>query len=91
MLFGLKYVRATYQCLINKTFEEQIGRIVKVYVDDMIVKRKTFEQNLIDLKEVFVVWQQYQIRLNPTKCAFFIRGEKFLGYMESGKGIESNP
>lgn len=55
MLFGLKYVRATYQCLINKTFEEQIGRIVKVYVDDMIVKRKTFEQNLIDLKEVFVV------------------------------------
>ena len=31
------------------------------------------------------------MKLNPAKCAFFIRGGKFLGYMVSGKGIEPNP
>lgn len=40
---------------------------------------------------MFEVLEQYRMRLNPAKCAFFIRGGKFLGYMVSGKGIEPNP
>lgn len=42
------------------------------------------------MEEVFGVLQWYKMKLNPTKCAFFIRGKKFLGYMVSGKGIEPN-
>ncbi|GMH31257.1 hypothetical protein Nepgr_033100 [Nepenthes gracilis] len=37
MPFGLKNVGATYQCLVNKMFEAQIGRNVEVYVGDMLV------------------------------------------------------
>lgn len=72
MPFELKNIKATYQRLINKILKEQIGRSVEVYIDDMIVKSRTFEQHLIDLKEVFVVLQQYQMKLNPTNYAFFI-------------------
>ncbi|XP_021602320.1 uncharacterized protein LOC110607500 [Manihot esculenta] len=91
MPFGLKNVGATYQRLMNKIFKGHIGRNVEVYVDDMVVKSQTFQQHMADLKEVFGVLEQYKMRLNPAKCAFFIRGGKFLGYMVNGKGIEPNP
>ena len=38
MPFGLKNAGATYQRLVNKRFQNQIGRSMEVYVDDMIVK-----------------------------------------------------
>ena len=38
MFFGLKNTGATYQHLVNKIFKEQIGRKMKVYVDNMLVK-----------------------------------------------------
>ena len=38
MPFGLKNTGVTYQRVVNKMFKEQIGRIMEVYVDDMLVK-----------------------------------------------------
>jgi len=38
MSFELKNAGATYQRLVNKIFKPLIGKTMKVYVDDMIVK-----------------------------------------------------
>ena len=38
MSFGLKNTRATYQRLMNHVLQDHIGKNVKVYVDDIIVK-----------------------------------------------------
>jgi len=38
MPFGLKNTGPTFQRLVNKVFESLIGKTMKVYVDDMIVK-----------------------------------------------------
>jgi len=64
---------------------------VEGYVDDMLVKKMTFKQHILDLKEVFVVLSQYHVKLNPSKCVFAIKGGKFLGFLVSSKGIEPNP
>jgi len=61
------------------------------YVDDMFVKNMTFQQHILDLKEVFVVLNQYQMKLNPSKCVFAIKGGKFLGFLVSSRGIKPNP
>ena len=44
-----------------------------------------------DLKETFATLRQYQMKLNPSKCAFGVASGKFLGFMVSQRGIEVNP
>ncbi|XP_072084305.1 uncharacterized protein [Arachis hypogaea] len=49
MPFGLKNAGATYQRLMNKIFEQQIGRNIEVYVDDMVAKTKLGDSHVQDL------------------------------------------
>ena len=91
MPFGLKNAGATYQRLVNHMFRPQIGRNVEVYVKDMLVKSQNEETHLDDLQETFDTLRQYNMKLNPSKCAFGVSSGKFLGYMVSHRGIEANP
>jgi len=50
MLFGLKNAGATYQRLVNKVFEDQIGKNMEVCVDDMLTKRKKASNHIADLR-----------------------------------------
>ena len=72
-------------------FRPQIGRNVEVYVDDMLVKSQDEEKHLYDLQETFDTLKQYNMRLNPSKCAFGVSSGKFLGFMVLHRGIEANP
>ena len=52
MPFGLKNARATYQRLVNKMFQKQIGASMVVYIDDMLVKSTTAELHIAYLSDV---------------------------------------
>ena len=91
MPFGLKNAGATYQRLVNHMFRPQIKRNVKVYVDDMLVKSLDEGKHLDDLQETFNTLKQYNMKLNPSKCAFGVASGKFLGFMVSYRGIKENP
>ena len=68
--FGLKNAGATYQHLMNNMFTKQLGRIIEVYIDDIVIKSKEADQHLRDIDEYFQVIRYYKIWLNPAKCAF---------------------
>ena len=72
-------------------FRPQIGRNVEVCIDNMLVKSQDEEKHLDNLQETFDTLRQYNMRLNPNKCAFGVLSGKFLGFMVSHKGIEANP
>ena len=91
MPFKLKNAGATYQRLVNKMFNRQIGRNMEVYVDDILVKSKEELTHLDDFRETFTTLKQYQMKLNPSKCVFGVVSGKFLGFMISQRGIELNP
>ena len=90
MPFSLKNAGATYQRLMNKMFAHQIGRNVQVYMDDMLVKSQQEDDHLDDLKETFDTLHSYNMKLNPSKCAFEVTAEKFLEFIVSQRGIEIN-
>ena len=72
-------------------FHPQIGQNVEVYVDDMLVKSLDKKKHLEDLQETFDILRQYNMKLNPSKCAFGALLRKFLGFIVSQRGIEVNP
>jgi hypothetical protein len=79
MPFGLKNVGATYQRLMDKVFQDQIGRNVEVYVDDIVINSRTEKDPLKDINETFRKLRAYNIKLNPRKCYFGSRKVNFLG------------
>lgn len=40
MLFGLKYVGATYQRFVHQIFKKKIREMLEVYLDNLVVKGK---------------------------------------------------
>ena len=72
-------------------FCPQIGRNMEVYMDDMLVKSLDEEKHLDDFQETFDTLRYYNMKLNPSKCAFGVSLGKFLGFMVSHRGIEVNP
>ena len=81
MLFGLKNTRATYQTLVTKMFRPLLGRTIEVYIDDMLVKSKERSDHDKHLQETFELLRAYEMKFNPSKCAFGVSVGRFLGFM----------
>ena len=64
---------------------------MEVYIDDMLVKSTTAELHIAHLVEAFQILKEYNMKLNPTKCAFGVSVEKLLGFIVNNRGIETNP
>ena len=91
MPFGLKNAGSTYQRMITKMFEPQLGKNVEVYIDDMVMKSKLVFEHVGDLTSIFEILREHKLCLNASKCSFGVGSGKFLGYMVTHRGIEVNP
>nr|GFA00217.1 reverse transcriptase domain-containing protein [Tanacetum cinerariifolium] len=79
MPFGLKNAGATYQRLMDKAFENQMGRNIEVYVDDLVVKSHTEAEMVKDMEETFQTLRKINMKLNPKKCSFGLAEGVFIG------------
>ena len=52
MTFGLKNAGATYQRAMNYIFQDLIGKLVEIYIDDVVVKSTSAGGHLEDLRQV---------------------------------------
>ena len=43
------------------------------------------------LCKAFQILREYNMKLNPAKCAFGVLAGKFLGFIVNNRGIEANP
>ncbi|GJX60845.1 reverse transcriptase domain-containing protein [Tanacetum coccineum] len=88
MPFDLKNAGATYQRLVDKAFDIQVGRNIEVYIDDLVIKSHTETEMLRDIDETFRTLRKINMKLNPKKCTFGTVEGMFLGYMISPEGIK---
>nr|GEX66040.1 reverse transcriptase domain-containing protein [Tanacetum cinerariifolium] len=79
MPFGIKNAGATYQRLMDKVFESQMGQNIEVYVDNLVVKSHTETEMVRDIEETFQTLRKISMKLNPKKCSFGLAEGVFLG------------
>src|SRR3954466_9166025 len=88
MTFGLKNAGATYQRAMNYIFHDLIGKLVEIYIDDVVLKSASVQGHLDDLQRVLDRTRKFGLRMNPKKCAFGVTAGQFLGFLVHERGFE---
>jgi hypothetical protein len=88
MTFGLKNAGATYQRAMNYIFHELIGKIVEIYIDDVVIKSLDHASHLDDVRKTLECTRKHGLKMNPNKCAFGVSAGEFLGFLTHEGGIE---
>jgi len=91
MPFGLCNAPATFQRLMEKVLYGLLSKICLVYLDDIIIFGKNFNEMLNNLKMVFLRIRSVNLRINPEKCVLFEKHVKYLGHIVSSKGVTTDP
>jgi hypothetical protein len=81
MTFGLKNAGATYQRAMNYIYHDLIGKLVEIYIDDVVVRSTSIAGHLEDLRQVFEQTRRFRLKMNPKKCAFGVSAGQFLGFL----------
>ena len=74
---------------MNYIFHKLIGRIVEIYIDDVVVKSKGYKEHLANLRGTLECTRKHGLKMNPNKCAFGVSAGQFLGFMVHERGIET--
>jgi len=56
---------------MEKVFYPVLNRICMVYLDDVIIFGKTFEEMVKNLREIFLLLRKANLKLNPQKNELF--------------------
>ena len=79
MTFGLKNAGATYQRAMNYIFHDLIGKLVEIYIDDVVVKSKlaggASRRSASSLRADSKVWAQNE----PKDVCFWRVGRSIFG------------
>ena len=91
MPFGLTNAPASFQRLMDRVLEQEIGDFVQVYLDDIIIYSETWEEHLIHLNKVLERLEKAGLKLSKEKCKFGETELEFLGHIISRDGIKPDP
>ena len=91
MPFGLCNAPATFQRLMNQVLRKYLGKFVLVYLDDIIIYSKTFEEHKEHVRLVFEALRAASLMMKPKKCKFAQKELRFLGHIISAEGIRTDP
>ena len=76
---------------MERVFSGLTFLILLIYLDDIIVSSKTFEEHLENLRVVFERLKESYLKLNPKNCNLLCSNVAFLGHKVSQHGIATDP
>ena len=91
MPFGLCNAPATFERLMETVLAGLQWDICLIYLDDVIVYGKDFNQMVENLTKVFDRFSSAGLKLKPRKCTLFAKQVEYLGHVVSEKGISTDP
>ena len=78
-------------CLMECVLRGLNWQIALIYLDDVLVYSRTFDEHLQHLRLVFDRFQEAGLKLKPKKCSFGQKNVKFLGHVISPEGVQPDP
>jgi hypothetical protein len=91
MPFGLSNAGATFQRAMQIAFDDLIGKIIHIYLDDLTVYSKNRSDHFGHLRKVLLHCREFGMSLNPSKSIFGVSQGKLLGHIVSDCGISIDP
>ena len=91
MPMGLTNSPATFQRLMELALRGLQWHTCLIYLDDIVVFGKTFEEHMIRVQEVLERIKAAGLKLKLEKCQLFQREVDFLGHLVSADGVRPNP
>src|SRR6266498_3054817 len=91
MPFGLCNTPAIFQRLMNQVLRKYLEKFVLVYLDNIIIYSKTFEEHKEYVKLVFEALRVASLMMKPKKCKFAQKELRFFGHIISADGIRTDP
>ncbi|XP_040197588.1 uncharacterized protein LOC120930474 [Rana temporaria] len=91
MPFGLCNAPATFQRLMERCLGHLNFQSVLLYLDDVIVYSKSYQEHLTHLSDVFQVLIQHGLKVKPSKCHLLKPQVHYLGHVVSAEGVQPDP
>lgn len=89
--FGLCNSPSTFQRLMDVVLADLQWTTCLVYLDDIIVFGRTFQEHLQRLNEVLLKLRQANLKVKPSKCNLFSSQVQYLGHVISSEGVMADP
>ena len=89
--FGMCNAGATFQRLMQLALNGLSWETILIYIDDLIVHSRSFNEHLIHLRQVFAKLRDAGLKLSPRKCRLFRKEVTFLGHVVNEKGVSTDP
>ena len=89
--FGLRNMPSIFQRMMTRTLQGLTWTSCLIYIDDIIIFGKTFEEHLTRLGTVLERLRAAGLTASLEKCRFAMQRVQHLGHIVSGAGIAPDP
>ena len=86
--FGLTNAPATFMGLMNEVFRPLLDKSVVVYLDDILIYSRTWDEHKRHIAEVLERLRENKLYAKLSKCEFGKEEVEFLGHIVTHKGVK---
>lgn len=91
MPLGLTNAPTTFMRLMNDVLRPFLDDFVIVYLDDIMIFRKTWEEHLKHVKQTLDVLKREKLYVKLSKCEFGKTSLNYLGHIVGGGELKIDP